>query len=122
VRPYSAEFRGEVLAVCDSGRGTRDTAKHFGVSESWVRRIKQQRREQNKVAPISTRTRTPLWAPIADRIRGLIERTPRMTLRELKSELGTDLSLSTLCVALQELRLTFKKSLDGGGTRSRRHS
>lgn len=109
MKPYSAEFRREVLSSCDSGRGTRETATAFGVSESWVRRIKQERREQNKTAPVLTRKRVPLWAPLADRIRALIEQTPDMTLRELKAALNTDLSATTLCVALRVLRLTFKK-------------
>ena len=42
---YSKEFRGEVLSACDAGGGTRVVATHFHVSESWVRRIKQERRE-----------------------------------------------------------------------------
>ena len=112
MKPYSGEFRREVLAACDSGRGTRETATRFGVSESWVRRIKQERREQNKVAPTTTRRRTPLWAALADRIREVIEQAPDLTIRELKAELKTDLSVSTLCVALQKLRLAIKKSLD----------
>jgi transposase len=109
MKPYSGEFRREVLAACDSGRGTREIATRFGVSESWVRRIKQERREQNKVAPTTTRRRTPLWAALADRIREVIEQAPDLTIRELKAELKTDLSVSTLCVALQKLRLTIKK-------------
>mgnify|MGYP003338957341 CR=1 FL=1 len=42
---YSKEFRGEVLAACDAQEGTRVIAVRFQVSESWVRRIQQQRRE-----------------------------------------------------------------------------
>jgi len=38
------------------------------VSESWVRRIKQERRELNKTAPLLKRRRTPLWAALADRM------------------------------------------------------
>lgn len=109
MKPYSKEFRGEVLASCDRGRGTREVATYFDVSESWVRRIKQERREQNKVAPCLTRRRIPLWAPLADRILELIRQQPDLTLRELKAELHTDLSVQTLCVALQRLRLTVKK-------------
>ena len=54
---YSKEFRRDVLAACDAGTGTREVALRFGVSESWVRRIKQERREQGKVAPKTTRNR-----------------------------------------------------------------
>ena len=42
---YSKEFRREVLAACDAGGGTREVALRFDVSESSVRRIKQDRRE-----------------------------------------------------------------------------
>ena len=115
MKPYSNEFRGEVLAACDRGRGTREVATYFNVSESWVRRAKQERRELNKVAPCLTRRRTPLWAPLADRMRELIRQKPDLTLRELKAELGTDLSVQTLCTALQRLRLTVKKSAHRGG-------
>ena len=55
---YSKEFRRDVLAACDAGEGTRAVALRFGVSESWVRRIKQERREQGKIAPL-TRTSSP---------------------------------------------------------------
>ncbi len=40
MKPYSKEFRGEVLAACDRGRTTREVATYFDVSESWVRRVK----------------------------------------------------------------------------------
>ena len=43
--PYDAKFRGEVLAACDANEGTKAVALRFHVSESWVRRIKQVRRE-----------------------------------------------------------------------------
>ena len=124
MKPYSKEFRGEVLAACDKGRSTREVATYFDVSESWVRRIKQERREQNKVAPCLTRRRIPLWAPLADRIRELIRHKPDLTLRELKTELRTELSVQTLCTALQRLRLTVKKKCSspqsGSGRMSRR--
>ena len=44
-RPYSKLFGGEVLSACDSGKGTREVALLFDVSESWLRRVKQERRE-----------------------------------------------------------------------------
>ncbi len=58
-----------------------------------MRRVKQERRELNKVAPCLTRSRTLLWAPLADRIRELIRQQSDLTLRELKAELGTELSV-----------------------------
>lgn len=108
-RAYSKEFRREVLSACDEGLGTRDAAVRFKVSESWVRRIKQDRRELGKTAPCLTRNRTPEWAVYTDQIIEIFSARPDTTLKELKAELGTDLSTKTLCVACQQLRLTFKK-------------
>ena len=62
---YSKEFRRDVLAACDAGERTRAVALRFNVSESWVRRIKQERREQGKLAPHSTRRRRKVWEPYA---------------------------------------------------------
>ena len=56
---FSKEMRREVLAACDAGEGTRAVALRFRCSESWVRRVKQVRREQGKIAPATTRQRTP---------------------------------------------------------------
>ena len=126
MKPYSKEFRGQVLAACDRGRSTREVATYFDVSESWVRRIKQERRELNKIAPLLKRRRIPLWAAFADQIRELIQRKPDLTLRELKAELRTDLSVQTLCTALQRLRLTVKKKYSSpqnvSGRTSRRNA
>lgn len=111
-RIYSKEFRREVLSACDAGGGTREVATRFDVSESWVRRIKQERRETGKTAPCLTRKRTPLWAAYREQIVNLVAERPDITLRELKAELQTELSTKTLCIALQKLKLTYKKSLD----------
>ena len=110
---YSAEFRREILKACDGGEGTRAVATRFNVSESWVRRIKQERREQGKLAPLRTRKRTPQWAVYAEQIVMLIGHTPDLTLSELREKLATTLSEVTLCRALQQLRLTLKKSAEG---------
>ena len=106
---YSKEMRRDVLAACDAGEGTRAVALRFRYSESWVRRVKQERRELGKTAPCTTRRRTPKWERYREQIHGLIAAQPDMTLRELKEALGTDLSRSALCVALKKLKLTLKK-------------
>jgi len=107
--PYSKEFRREVLSACDSGKGTREVALFFNVSESWVRRVKQERRELGKTAPLLKRKRIPLWAEYSEQIIAIYAARPDTTLSELKEELGTTLSRSTLCVALRKLKLTYKK-------------
>jgi len=70
------------LAACDAGGGTREVALRFGVSESWVRRVKQERREQGKTVPELTRDRRKSREPHADRILGQLDKRPDY-LREL---------------------------------------
>lgn len=107
--PYSKEFRREVLAACDAGLSTHAAALKFGCSKSWVRRVKQERRESGKTEPKLTRTRVPDWYAYRERIEQAISRRPDLTLAELKLEIGTTLSRQTLCTALRRLKLTLKK-------------
>jgi transposase len=110
---YSKEFRRDVLAACDAGGGTREVALRFKVSESWVRRVKQERREQGKTAPKLTRDRRRSWEPHADWILAQLDKRPDIYLRELqaaaKEELGWEVSDVTLSRACRELKRTRKK-------------
>jgi transposase len=76
---YLKEFRREVLAACDAKLGTRKVALQFNVSESWVRRIKQERREQGKLGPATKRRRTPKWVAEADAIQAAIAKHPDLS-------------------------------------------
>ena len=108
---YSQEFRRDVLAACDAGGGTREVALRFSVSESWVRRVKQERREQGKVAPLTTRNCRKSWEPHAEWLLEKLDVQPDIYLRELQvaalEELGwqvSDVTLSRVCGALQQTR------------------
>jgi transposase len=109
MQAYSKEMRRDVLAACDAGEGTRAAALRFGCSESWVRRVKQERRERGKTAPATTRRRVPRWAAHSEQMQQIVAERPDITLQELKDELGTELSRQTLCTALRKLKLTLKK-------------
>ena len=109
MEPYSKEFRRDVLSACDIGGGTQAVALKFNVSESWVRRIKQERRERGKVAPATTRNRTPKWRAIEQQIRDAVAEQPDLTLKELKAKLNTGFCVQTLCNALHAMKLTLKK-------------
>ena len=112
MRPYSPDLRQRVLADCDRGLTTRAVATKYTVSESFVRKLKQQRRETGDIAPRPPgRKRPPAWAAHADRLRAAYREQPDATLEELRRKLGLSLSTSTLCRALQALRLTLKKKL-----------
>ncbi len=51
MRAYSSDLRERVLRDSDAGLGTRQVALKYQVSESWVRRLKQRRRESGEIAP-----------------------------------------------------------------------
>jgi len=110
---YSAEFRGEVLAACDANEGTHDVAVRFKVSKSWVRRIKQQRRETGQIAAKKAAPRRPKWRAWADWLVAQITARPDIYLRELKAdlkqELGEEVCLTTICTACRELDQSRKK-------------
>ncbi|MGE4004169.1 MAG: hypothetical protein AB7I48_28640 [Planctomycetaceae bacterium] len=113
MEPYSTEFRGQVLAACDAEEGTQAVALRFNVSESWVRRIKQQRRETGQVAPKTAAPRQPKWHAWTDWLVAKLAARPDVYLRELQAELkaerGEDVCLMTICNACRALERTRKK-------------
>jgi len=113
MEPYDAEFSGEVLAACDANEGTHDIAVRFKVSDSWVRRIKQQRRETGQVAPKKAAPRQPKWRDWADWLLAKLATRPDIYLRELQADLkkerGVDVCLMTICNACRTLEQSRKK-------------
>jgi transposase len=110
---YDAAFRGEVLAACDTNEERRVIALRFKVSESWVRRIQQQRRESGQVAPKKAAPRQPTWHAWADWLVAKIAARPDIYLRELQADLkrerGEEVCLGTLCAACQAIKQSRKK-------------
>lgn len=113
MEPYDEKFRGEVLAACDTDEERRLIALRFKVSDSWLRRIQQQRRETGQVAAKKASPRKPKWHAWADWLVAKIAANPDIYLRELqadlKSELGEKASLGTICTACQALEQSRKK-------------
>jgi transposase len=104
-------MRKRILADCDAGMGTQAVALKYLVSESWVRRLKQRRRENGEISARKSGSRQqPKWLPHAERIEEAVEEHPDATLAELREYLGLEISVPTLARALQALRITFKKS------------
>lgn len=114
MKPYSIEFRREVLADCDAGMGTMAVAIKHRVSDLWVRRLKQRRRETGEIAARPPKKKTPpKWHAYPDRLKSLVEKRPDITLRELRDALGVEVSIQTLSAALLTLKCTFKKKFCG---------
>ncbi len=78
---------------------THLVAVEHKVSKAWVRRLKQRRRESGEVAARPPIKKTPpKWHAYKDRLIGIVQRQPDITLRELRDQLGADISPQTLSV------------------------
>lgn len=115
------DLRERVLAACDEGAGTAEVAETFSVSASWVRRLKQRRRETGEVAPTPQR-HGPLPGSVThgDAIRAAVRADPDATLAEYRARHGLPLSKSALARALAALGLSWKKSRGGPPSRTAR--
>jgi transposase len=119
MRAYSADLRERVLADCDGGLGTRAVAAKYRVSESWVRRLKQVRRQTGRTTPADQRRGpTPGWVAHADAIRSAVAADPDATLAEYRQRFALPLSRSALARAFVALGLSRKKSRSGPASRT----
>jgi len=118
---YSQDLRDRVLAACDRGMKTRQIARVFAVSSSWVRRVKQRRRESGETTPRPMGGATVVKID-GERLAELVRQKPDATLGELREMLGVICVESAVCMALKRLGLSFKKSRSTRPSRTGRMS
>ena len=105
---YSADLRERVLNDCDLGTPTLRVARKYDVSPSWVRRLKQRRRESGQTTPRPAGGRR-FGRIDRSRLAALSKADPDATLAELRERLGVACSLSAVHQALRKLKVTYKK-------------
>jgi transposase len=106
--PYSQDLRDRVLAATDRGMKTKQIADVFCVSASWVRRVKQRRREFGETTP--RKMGSPGICKIdRAKLADLVAEHPDATASELRNLLGIECSDSAIYMALKALKLTYKK-------------
>jgi transposase len=118
---YSIDLRERVVAASDEGLDTRaEVAERFSVSESWIRRLLQRRRETGSIAPKPRGGGQPpaFDAQGADRLREAVAADPDATLKELAGAVGVACSTSATDRALRRLGITRKKSRSGPPSRT----
>jgi transposase len=108
---YSNDLRSRILRDCDAGMTTRVVATKYDVSESWVRRLKQRRRETGETTPRSSHPKSAkkTLAEHRDLLRRLVREEADATLEELCAKLPVRVSAATLCRELRDLKISFKK-------------
>jgi len=109
MKAYPVELRQRVLADSDAGQSTDHVAKKYRVSPAWVRRLKQRRSETGETAPRRAGGRRPRIIS-RERLIELVQQQPDATLAELRDRLGLRCSLSAIWMALDALRIRFKKN------------
>lgn len=73
MKAYSIDLRERVLVDCDAGMEVRQVAVKYRVSESWIRRLRQRRRESGEVAPRkSDHPAEPKWLAHRERLEALV--------------------------------------------------
>lgn len=70
-----------------------DISEKYHVRCSWVRLLKQRRRETGEVARVRSATAARLLAPHVHTLAALIQEQPDRTLAEIEDPLGTPASL-----------------------------
>ncbi len=123
MKPYSMHLRERVVDACDAREGTREQiAERFGVSDRWIRKLLQRRRETDSLAPLPRNPgrKRALNDRQMERLGRLIQKRPDATLRELRKSLGVKISIAALDRAIRRLDLTLKKNRSWRRSRSDR--
>jgi transposase len=108
--PYEQDLRDRVLSAYDRGKQTKEIADTLGVSPAWARRVKQVRREEQRITRLPMGGARVVKVDLAQ-LRQLVEQQPDATIVELHQRLGgaARCSESAVAMALQRLGLSFKK-------------
>ena len=119
MRAYSMDLRERALLDSDAGMKAADVAAKYRVSGSWVRLLKQRRRDTGEVAPrVQRQGRRGMLEPHLHTLAALIAAHPDRTLAELQDALATPASVPTVWRAVRALGLTVKKNGPPVRTRS----
>lgn len=109
-KALSMDIRERVVEACLAGQTKKEVAERFGVSYPWVRKLTQRHRESGSVAPLDGKVgRKPKLSEHGELLKELVTQSPDATLEELREKLPIDVSVSTLWLALRELKLSYKK-------------
>ncbi len=116
----SKEIRQRAIDAYESGNGTQgEVAKMFGVDLSTFQRWLKCYRESGRNFPLP-RGHNPAALNDAqmDKLKVLVERTPDVTLEQLRETMALSCSLVAVHSALKRLGYRYKKNAHGQRTRT----
>lgn len=123
---YSLDLRRRIAGRVEAGHSRRESARHFGVSESCAVKLMQRVEATGSSAP--AKQGRPAGggklAPHRDFLIAQVKAKSDITMPELAAELmarrGVEATSQSLSRVLCEAGFTYKKSADGGRARTRR--
>jgi transposase len=109
---YPQKIRELVLDAYAEGLKTAAIAKRLKVGRPWVRGVKRRWRELQLRVAIEQKHGPDPKLTEAHRLQlaKLVQQTPDATLKQLHQQLNLPVSVSTVVRALNDMKLTFKKS------------
>ena len=126
---YSLDLRKRIVDAIERGDGTRsEIARLFGVHETFVYKLLRQKRERGDIAPLphGGGAQAKLNEDQLMILTDLVAQSPDAKLDELREQIKkkarVEVSIPTICRALQSLGLSRKKNYPGGGSRPGRKS
>ena len=125
-KSYSVDLRDRVIALVLAGHSCREAARHFNVSPSFVVKLMRRWQETGTSAPAMQGRPRGGGKLAAERVFLIaqVEDKPDITMPELAARLarerGVRASPASLSRVLCQAGLTYKKSADGLGARTRR--
>ena len=112
MQTYPIELRERVMRAVEEGDQTREEiADAFGVTSRWIRKLVQQYRETDSIAPLPhAGGREEKFTPERlERLKALVDKKPTSTLEELRKASRVPCCIMTVSRALQQLGYTRKK-------------
>lgn len=123
MRSYSLDLRERVVAAVEAKEGTwKEIAARFRVSVAWITKIRRQQKDLGTLEPQTYRCgRKPILTDDhRKQLAEIVRKTPDVTLKQLREQLGVKCCLQVIWDALNKLGFTYKKIGPGGRTRSPR--
>jgi len=127
-RCYSMDLRERVTTFVAQGHSRRAAARRLGVSGSFAIKLVKHQARSGSAAPVrqGRPPGTGKLAPFQGFLISEVEKKPDITMPELAARLLEEHGVTATPAALSRLLcrngFTYKKSSDGSGMRTRRHS
>jgi transposase len=122
-QPFSLDLRQRILDDVLAGMTYAEAARKYSVSAEFVRLFHRRYQATQEIAPRPPIPRViPFHQKHETAIRAAVADHPGLTLEQLRTKLGLEVSIGTLWNALQKLRITFKKKRSTQPSRNGRTS